>query len=95
MATGIGDYRVICKKCGAATASASTRDAAVKAWNKRKGHQTYRECFEDHISWDAFREADTEQIINNLCVCWLFGEGAKPNGCMRWSCSACWDREMP
>lgn len=95
MISGYGRYGAVCKECAAKTPSADTIDDAAKIWNERKGHQTYRECFEDHISWDAFKEADTEQIINNLCVCWLFGEDAKPNGCMRRSCRDCWDREMP
>lgn len=99
MATWIGGYRVICKKCGAATASASTRDAVVKAWNKRDGRQTYREYFEEQFPWDAFPDADVESIIDilidTLCPNQLFGEMHDPPDCDGVRCPDCWDREMP
>lgn len=95
MATGIGDYRVICKKCGAATASASTRDAAAKAWNKRDGCQTYRECFEEQFPLYYFPEADVDEIISKLRVCQLWGKKHFATDCEAISCATHWDREMP
>lgn len=95
MATGIGDYRVICKNCGAATASASTRGAAVKAWNKRNGHQTYREYFEEQFPWDAFPDADAHTLIDGVRVCDVFGGKHIAPDCTEICCDDHWDREMP
>lgn len=90
-----GKYAASCKECDAGTASANTIDNAAKAWNKRYGHQTYREYFEEQFPWDAFPDADVESIIDTLCPDQIFGETHDPPDCEGVRCTDCWDREMP
>lgn len=90
-----GRYAVSCKECDAKTETANTMGDAAKAWNKRNGHQTYREYFEEQFPRDAFPEADVDEIISELRVCQLFGEEHDPPDCEELSCADCWDREMP
>lgn len=90
-----GKYAVSCKECNAKAETAGTMDGAAKAWNKRNGHQTYREYFEEQFPRDAFPEADVESIIDTLCPEKLFGEMHNPPDCEGMRCGSCWDREMP
>lgn len=86
-----GEYGVMCKECNAVIASADEIDDAVKAWNKRDGHNaTYIERLNE-----LFPEAITEDVVNTLCICQLFGEEHDPPNCEELSCADCWNREMP
>lgn len=89
-------YGVMCKGCGAGTVSADTIDGAAKAWNKRIGHETYKEYLDAHISWDAFQDANVDNITDHVCIRQFFGDAAKAEDCgnIEFECSECWDREM-
>lgn len=90
-----GEYGVMCKECNAGTESAGTMDDAAKIWNERYGHETYKEYFDAHISWDAFPDANVDNIIGYACIRQFFGNAAKAENCGEIECSECWDREMP
>lgn len=95
--TRIGKCYAICKGCGAVAAGAGTIDDAAKAWNKRIGHETYKEYLDAHISWDAFPDANVDNITDHVCIRQFFGAAAKAEDCgnIEFECSECWDREMP
>ena len=88
-------YVASCKECGAVSKNADTIDGAAKAWNKRDGRQTYREYFEEQFPWDAFPDADVDEIISKLRVCQLWGKEHVATDCEAISCATHWDREMP
>ena len=93
--SGYGKYAVTCKGCYAMAPNTYTEGDAAKAWNKRIGHETYKEYFDAHISWDAFPDANVDNIIGYVCVRQFFGNAAKAENCEEIECSECWDREMP
>lgn len=95
IAARIDKCYAICKGCGAVAAGADTIDNAAKTWNKRIGHETYKEYFDAHISWDAFPDANVDNIIGYVCIRQFFGNAAKAESCEEIECSECWDREMP
>lgn len=93
--SGYGKYAVTCKECDATAPSTYTESDAAKAWNKRYGHQTYREYFEEQFPWDAFPDATTHDVCNYMCIGHFFGNAAKAENCGEIECDECWDREMP
>lgn len=88
-------YAVTCKECDAMTSSTYTASDAAKAWNKRNGHQTYREYFEEQFPWDAFTDADAHTLIDGVRVCDVFGGKHAAPDCAAICCEDHWDREMP
>lgn len=92
---GYGKYAVTRKECDAMASSADTEDGAAKAWNKRNGHQTYREYFEEQFPCAAFPDADARTIINGTRVCEIFGDKHAAPDCAEICCRDHWDREMP
>lgn len=89
-----GKYYIVCTTCATTMPNFVTSTAAAKAWNKRIGHETYKEYLDDHISWDAFPNATTHDICNYMCISHFFGNDAKAEDCGNIECSDCWDREM-
>lgn len=83
-------FAVACSKCDA-KASGGTVSCAAKTWNKRDGHNT---TYIERLN-ELFPEAITEEVVNALCVCQIFGEEHDPPDCEELSCADCWDREMP
>lgn len=92
--SGYGKYAVTCKGCDAMTTSTYTESDAAKAWNKRNGHQTYREYFEEQFPWDAFPDADARTLIDGVRVCDVFGGKHIAPDCTEICCDDHWDREM-
>lgn len=93
--SGPGKCAVTCKKCDAMTPSTYTASGAAKAWNRRKGHKTYREYFEEQFPWDAFPEMAVSTIISQIGVCCIFGDEHIAPDCDGICCRDHWDREMP
>lgn len=88
-------YAVTCKGCDVVSASHDTQLDAINEWNKRIGHETYKEYLDDHISWDAFPNATINNIYNYMCIRHFFGNDARAEDCGYIECRECWDREMP
>ena len=90
-----GRWAAICTTCGTIMTNFATSNAAARAWNRRKGHQTYRDYLDESVSWDSFPNANVDNIIDYVCIRQFFGNAAKAENCGEIACSECWNREMP
>ena len=82
-----------CVPCGARSVVCNTVRWAVKNWNYRKGHKTFREYFDENFPLDKFPQfSESARDSGAICVRFLFGDDAVP--CKNMECADCWDMEM-
>lgn len=95
--TGELKYYISCQKCYARSRSftfTQNEEAAVKAWNRRNGSQTYKEYFEENIPQDAFPHIDRSSICRRSVFGYRLTDGETLCEAGEGNCEECWNEVM-